>query len=47
MASFMDQVKRLLQSPSGQRVVRRATEFAKDPKTQQKIRQFMDKRRKH
>lgn len=43
MASLVDQIRRYFSSPQGRRNVEKAKAMARDPRNQQKLRQFMNR----
>ncbi|MDP4508288.1 hypothetical protein [Nonomuraea turcica] len=45
MATLMDRVRAYLRSPKGKQNVEKAKRMARDPRTQQKARQFLDRLR--
>lgn len=45
MASMVDRIKEYLRSPKGHEHTHRAKTMARDPRTQQRIREFMDRLR--
>jgi hypothetical protein len=46
MASIVQRIKAYLRSPEGQRKVRKAKDMARDPRNQQKARDFMSRWRR-
>ncbi|MEZ0072580.1 hypothetical protein ABH927_001918 [Planotetraspora sp. GP83] len=47
MASMVERIKEFFRSPQGKRAVGRARTMARDPRNQQRVRQFLDRWRRH
>ncbi|MDP9841539.1 hypothetical protein J2853_000750 [Streptosporangium lutulentum] len=43
MASLIDKIRHYMSTPQGRRNVEKAKSMAKDPRNQQKLRQFMNR----